>query len=170
MKRKIVKLTESDLINIIKKVIKEQSEPSSELDTVNDILSQANLGPITQEDVPELMSDCPDDVPNDKSQQYIDKIKQAAENATLDTLKSELKKVSSASHNVQEQAVTTFIVILGITLPLIEFAIIGGAIAIILIGVILKRIFGGNYDSRSKTHCGKRKKTILPRIGFGFSN
>ena len=92
MKKKVIKLTESDLIRIVKKVIRENSEVSSELSTVNDILSQANLEPISQEDVPELVSDCPVYAPNQKLQGYLDRIKEIAENADLNTLKSELKR------------------------------------------------------------------------------
>lgn len=166
MKKKVVRLTESDLIRIVKKVIKEQSEASSELSTVNNILSQANLGPISQEDVPELVSDCPVYAPNQKLQGYLDRIKEIAENADINTLKSELKRVISASKKIEEQAVTTFFVIFGLSIPLIEFAIIFAAIALIIVSVISKRIMGEKEKSKGKAYCEKSNSKILSKLGI----
>jgi len=45
-----------------------EDEQSSGLSTLNSILSQANLGQVSQEDVPELVSDCPVYAPNQKLQ------------------------------------------------------------------------------------------------------
>ena len=168
MKNKVIRLTESDLIRIVKKVIREQSEVSSELSTVNDILSQANLGPISQEDVPELVSDCPIYAPSETSQSYLDRIKQAAENADLSTLKSELRKVSLANKNkkIQEQDVTDFVTIFGIRVPTIEFVIIAGGIIIAILVSIAKRIFGEEEKSKGKVYCEKSNTKLLSKLGI----
>ncbi len=167
--KNIVRLTESDLVNIIKKVIKEQ-ESSPELTTLNSELSQAGIGEVTQEDVNELLSDCPIDAPTDsKSQDIISKIQQRADSVDINTLKDALKQIKSYQGNkIQEQIGA--LTILGFTIPAVMVTVLIGAIAIIILGSIAKRIFGKkNYDSRSRTHCGKLKKTLLPRIGLSLS-
>ena len=143
-----------------------EDEQSSGLSTLNSILSQANLGQVSQEDVPELVSDCPVYVPNQKLQGYLDQVKQAAESADLNTLKSELKKVISASKKIEEQAVTTFFVIFGLSIPLIEFAIIFASIALIIIVAISKRIMGDNEKSKGKAYCEKSNTKLLSKLGI----
>jgi hypothetical protein len=142
-------------------------EESSELSNLNAILSQANLGQVSQEDVPELVSDCPIYAPNESAQGYLDQVKQAAESADLNTLKSELKKVSLAkdSNKIQEQDVTDFMTVFGIRIPTIEFVLIAGGIIIAILVSIAKRIFGEEEKSKGKAYCEKSNTKLLSKLG-----
>ena len=163
-KKRFFNLMESTMGDVKPLIV--EDEQSSGLSTLNSILSQANLGQVSQEDVPELVSDCPVYAPNQKLQGYLDQVKQAAESADLNTLKSELKKVISASKKIEEQAVTTFFVIFGLSIPLIEFAIIFAAITLIIIIAISKRIMGDNEKSKGKAYCEKSNTKLLSKLGI----
>ena len=143
-------------------------EQSTGLSNLNSILSQVNLGQLSQEDVPELVSDCPIYAPNETSQSYLDRIKQAAESADLNTLKSELKKVSLAkeSNKIQEQDVTDFMTVFGIKIPTIEFFIIVGGIITAILVSIAKRIFGEKEKSKGKMYCEKSNTKLLSKLGI----
>ena len=163
-KKRFFNLMESTMGDV-KPLIMEQSTGLSNL---NSILSQVNLGQLSQEDVPELVSDCPIYAPNETSQSYLDRIKQAAESADLNTLKSELKKVSLAkeSNKIQEQDVTNFTTIFGIRVPTIEFVIIAGGIIIAILVSIAKRIFGEKEKSKGKMYCEKSNTKLLSKLGI----
>lgn len=160
-KKRFFNLMESTMGDV-KPLIMEQS---SGLSTLNTILSQANLGQVSQEDVPELVSDCPIYAPSEEAQSYLDQVKQAAESADLGTLKSELKKVSSAKDSIQEQDVTNFMTVFGIRIPTIEFVLIAGGIIIAILVSIAKRIFGEEEKSKGKMYCEKSNTKLLSKLG-----
>ena len=164
-KKRFFNLMESTMGDVKPLIV--EDEQSSELSNLNTILSQANLGQVSQEDVPELVSDCPIYAPNESAQGYLDQVKQAAENADLGTLKSELKKVSLAkdSNKIQEQDVTNFMTVFGIKIPTIEFFIIVGGIITAILVSIAKRIFGEKEKSKGKMYCEKSNTKLLSKLG-----
>jgi hypothetical protein len=161
MNRKFI-ITESDRIQI--KSLYEQFETtdlSPELDSLNNILTQSNVEPITPDEAEELSPDCPVEIPQNKYQDKLNEIQEKIDSIdNINVLKSELKKLSllqkQTKEPVQEQIET--LVILGVTVPPVAIAIVAGTIILMIIIKIAKLIFG-NKSQRSVTRItyGKTK-------------
>jgi hypothetical protein len=158
MSRKFI-ITESDRVHI--KSLYEQVESTdltSELQTLNNVLSQSNVEPISPDEVDELSPDCPVDIPQNEYQGKLSEIQEKINNTNnIDVLKSELKKISSLKKQqpVQEQA--TPIMILGVTVPPVAIAVVAGLITLMIIVKLAKLIFGKKTHKTSSS-CKRRSK------------
>lgn len=160
MNRKFI-ITESDRTHI--KSLYEQIESTdltSELQTLNNVLSQSNVTPIAADEIEELSPDCPVDIPQNEYQGKLSEIQEKINNINnIDVLKSELKKISTLQKQsqkpIQEQAVP--IIILGVAVPPVAIAIVAGTIILMLIIKLAKLIFGKKSNKRSSS-CKRRSK------------
>jgi hypothetical protein len=158
MSRKFI-ITESDRVHI--KNLYEQTELTPEtqdLEPLNQILSDANVPVITPDEIDELSPDCPVEYPQNQYQNLLDKIQTLINNTNdINTLKNELKKVSSSKEQPIQEQVASGLVILGVTIPPVAIAIVAGLITIMLIVKLAKLIFGKKkYSPRSV--CKRRSK------------
>ena len=158
MNRKFI-ITESDRTHI--KSLYEQVESTdltSELQTLNNVLSQSNVLPISPDEIEELSPDCPLDIPQNEYQDKLSEIQDKINNTNnIDVLKTELKKISTLQKQqpVQEQVVP--IIILGVAVPPIAIGIVAGTIILMLIIKLAKLIFGKKTHKRSSS-CKRRSK------------
>jgi hypothetical protein len=160
MNRKFI-ITESDRTHI--KSLYEQIESTdltSELQTLNNVLSQSNVTPIAADEIEELSPDCPVDIPQNEYQGKLSEIQEKINNINnIDVLKSELKKISTLQKQsqkpIQEQAVP--IIILGVAVPPVAITIVAGTILLMLIIKLAKLIFGKKTHKTSSS-CKRRSK------------
>jgi hypothetical protein len=158
MSRKFI-ITESDRIHI--KSLYEQTELTPEtpaLEPLNQILSDANLPTITPDEIEELSPDCPVEFPQNQYQNLLYKIQTLINNTNdINTLKNELKKVSSSKEQGIQEQVASGLVILGVTIPPVAIAIVAGLITLMLIIKLAKLIFGKKTHKTSSS-CKRRSK------------
>jgi len=158
MSKKFI-ITESDRIHI--KSLYEQTELTPEtpdLEPLNQILSDANVPPITPDEVDELSPDCPVEYPQNQYQNLLDKIQTLINNTNdINTLKNELKKVSSSKEQPIQEQVISGLVILGVTIPPVAITIVAGLIILMLIVKIAKLIFG-KKKYKPNSVCKRRSK------------
>jgi hypothetical protein len=175
--KKVIRLTESDLTKLVKKIIKE-SEEMVELTSINNELSSVGLPTLSEQDVEkeklpmsfftkqmqmDTQPEQNEEEKEDTKTELIKKVKtsscsdlKVAKKQILDFLKNKKKR------GVQEQAETA-IIILGVTVnPLI---LIG--VAVIILGFIIIKLLsrrdGYGCRGRSKSITGYRS-----RMGFGY--
>jgi hypothetical protein len=166
MNRKFI-ITESDRVHI--KSLYEQNESTDltqELQTLNDVLTQSNVEPISYDEVEELSPDCPVDIPQNEYSTTLEQIQEKINNTNdINVLKSELKKISTLQKQpqkpVQEQAIS--IMILGVTVPPVAIAIVAGTILLMLIIKLAKLIFG--KKSHKKSSSCKRRSKLFGKYG-----
>jgi predicted naringenin-chalcone synthase len=145
--KKIIKLTESDLTRIVKRVILENEEQSladQELAGKNIDVQQYCSPSTPPRIVTKILNKLPDNL-RKKAIDFIKKFANAIKGKSvkeLILLKRELKDKKNASKNLQEQA--GLIVIAGLTISVELLLLIGGIILfIIIVYIIIKSSKGG---------------------------
>jgi len=117
MKKKIIRITESQLMNIIERAVNEQAELDSVADLkltnattkVNEILRSVGEIPVSKEEVSSIAGGCEEVsqidalVPKDKINQWA-KFKQSVDKLTLPQLISELKKTKQNLREIENQS------------------------------------------------------------------
>jgi hypothetical protein len=147
---KIIKLTESDLNRIVKKVIKEQvdgfEEFKQELQDVGEVLSD--------EEIQELQPECPISTQVPEHEDEIKKFEKEVERMTIPQIKNKIKELKSIQrkNKVQEQNYGGDV--MGAQ---VGKGLIGLFILVCIIG-LFRKIFGGG--TRTRPECRQRNRLV----------
>lgn len=151
---KIVRLTEADLTNIVKRVIKE-NEQQAMLQQITDDANQEiqDLGedPLSTEDVNDLIG-CEMDDESEVPQEHISvfrKLKIAISKANREQLKDAFRQIKAAKNNqkqIGEQAEAATALILGVPVLNAVLIVIGGLLLISILGRLIKNLINNERE------------------------
>jgi len=148
---KIIRLTESDLTRLVKRVIKEQfnvetQEFKDELASVGEVLSD--------EEISELQPDCPisSEVPEHANE--IKKFEEEVKTMSISQIKNKIKELKSIqrSNKVQEQNYAGDVMGMKVAKGLV------GLMILVLIIELFRRIFRGG--TRTRPECRQRNRLV----------
>lgn len=161
---KIRHIKESNLI-LEKRLLESSSvEYSSELSTLNNILSKANLPQINTDELDELIPDCPVEIPDNKYKNLVLDLQKRINSVTdIATLEKELIKIQNHKQSVQEQlgAMGTTVMVLGLAVPGPAFVIVAGTLTLLIVLQLGKLIFSRKvikHKSSGYSTCKRRSK------------
>lgn len=164
MAQKVIRLTESDLTNLVKRVIKENNM-AAQADMVNQEMVDLGLDPLTPEEIESLASCVGDDsseVPQEHLSTY-QKIMKAADNASAQEIKTAIKQIKALKRgNLKEQSSVNNMPF-GIGFGTIALKVIGGLLLIGLIERLITKLFG-----RGGGGCGPGSTKVRSKIKARF--
>ncbi len=189
MIKKVVRLTESELVRLVKKVLNEQSEMGINVPSLGNQIDPNKLGeinsqlngtglktPLSSEDVMELPSviDCPIEEPSFSNPQdaktfqklmpQIETVRNNVKGMKLGEVLSNLKLLYSKMKNkpakMNEQAEA--IMIAGVAIPSVAILVVGGILALILLSKLVGLMLGGG--TRVNKDC-RRKNRLFRKFG-----
>jgi hypothetical protein len=188
--KKVVRLTESDLVRLVKKVLNEQSGMGFNVPSLGNQIDPNKLGEInsqlngiglrtqlSSEDVMELPSvmDCPIEEPSFSNPQdskifqqlepKIEMVKQNVKGMKLGEVLSNLKLLNSKMKNkpnkMSEQAGAA-IMIAGVAIPSGAILVVGGILVLILLSKLVGLMLGGG--TKQNKDC-ERKQRLYNKFG-----
>jgi hypothetical protein len=148
--KKIVRLTESDLIRLVKKVISEQVDGTEEF---NQILQDVGE-PMTDEEIQELQPECPISSESPEHSDELKKFEEEVKKMTIPQIKQKIKELKSQqkSNQVKEQNYG------GNVMGAQVMKGIAGLMILVLIVELFRRIFGGG--TRTNKACRQRNRLV----------
>ena len=169
---KVIKLTESELTNLVKKVIKENQEEMAMLQQATEEFNQKAEEDLTPDEFQEVVCTNPDamELPSDvtsEQKQKVDEFKAKLKTASIDELKQvkrqlkDLKRQGKQQQNEQAGMVT----LLGVTMPHGFALVIGGILLIMVLNILLK-LFNIHLVKTVTSWCTGRQSTSYG-IRFG---
>ena len=166
---KVLRLTESDITRIVKKVIRENNSrllkenEAQILDTVNTELLSVEEEPVSLEDVHFALNDCELGTPIDadeKQKTFLQQIKEEIEKLTsIREVKDLIRKIKSIFKNKTQKEQVGEIVALGsLGIPVVFIQIFAGIIILFLVIKLIKLIGGNTKVSPECKKASRRMK------------
>ena len=141
---KVIKLTESELTNLLKKVIKENQEEMAMLQQATEEFNEKAEEDLSPEEFQEVVCTDPDSVelPSDvtsEQKQKVAEFKAKLKTASIAELKQAKKQLKELRRQQNEQiAGPAVISVLGVSMPPAFAMVIGGILLIMVLNVLLK--------------------------------
>jgi hypothetical protein len=166
MAQKVIRLTETDLTNLVQRVIKENTM-AAQADMVNQEMVDLGLDPLTPEEIGSLGSCVGDDsgeVPQEHLSTY-QKIMQAADNASAQEIKAAIKQIKALKRRGLNEQSSGNNMAFGVELTTIALKVLGGLLLIGLIERFIMKLLG---KGRDKDGCGPGSTRVRSKIKARF--
>jgi hypothetical protein len=170
--KKVIKLTEADLTNLVKKIIKENQAMVALQQATNEFNEKAEED-LSTEEFQEVVCVNPDtiDLPADTTNEQKQKVEEfkaklkTASVAELKQAKRQLRELKRKGQQNEQIAGPAVISVLGVSMPPAFAIAIGGILLIMVLNILLK-VFNIHLIRTVTSFCTGRQRTGYS-IGFG---